>query len=287
MSDYVDALGHTPGEIQIENATAATCTAKGGHEEVTYCTVCGGELTRESVIIDALPRTPGDVQVENETAASCTAKGSYDEATYCTVCGEEVSRETIYTDMLPHSYDSQVTEPSCDQQGCTTHTCTVCGHSYTDSYVDALVHVYSYVLTTAPTAFETGTLTGTCSRCTGTHVVELPALSGEDYTCEVTLEPTETEPGSAIYTWKVTDYGTVTFEAVLPPLFLLGDVNDDGKIDTVDAFFIVAYYNKVRDLTEVQLAAADVDGNGRVDTVDAYFIVALYNKVIDSFPAQK
>lgn len=40
-----------------------------------------------------------------------------------------------------HSYDAIVTEPTCTEQGYTTHIC-VCGDSYVDSYVDALGHSY-------------------------------------------------------------------------------------------------------------------------------------------------
>lgn len=36
-----------------------------------------------------------------------------------------------------HNYVSSVTAPTCTEQGYTTHTCTLCGDSYVDSYVDA------------------------------------------------------------------------------------------------------------------------------------------------------
>ena len=41
-----------------------------------------------------------------------------------------------------HSYTPVVTAPTCTEQGYTTHTCTVCGDSYVDSFVDALGHKY-------------------------------------------------------------------------------------------------------------------------------------------------
>ena len=41
-----------------------------------------------------------------------------------------------------HEYTSVVTEPTCESNGYTTHTCTICGHSYTDNEVDALGHSY-------------------------------------------------------------------------------------------------------------------------------------------------
>ena len=39
-----------------------------------------------------------------------------------------------------HKYEAVVTAPNCTEQGYTTHTCSVCGDSYVDSYVDELGH---------------------------------------------------------------------------------------------------------------------------------------------------
>ena len=91
----------------------------------------------------------------------------------------------------------------------------------------------------------TGALTGTCSVCGGTITIVLPALNEEDYTYEVTLEPTDDENGTATYTWNITDYGIIVIEVKLRKLtgLPLGDVNDDGEVDIFDANLIVAYYN--------------------------------------------
>lgn len=42
--------------------------------------------------------------------------------------------------LVEHSYIAVVTEPTCTEQGYTTHTCTNCGDSYVDSYTDPLGH---------------------------------------------------------------------------------------------------------------------------------------------------
>ena len=41
-----------------------------------------------------------------------------------------------------HEYTSNVTEPTCTEQGYTTYTCSICGDSYKSDYVDALGHDY-------------------------------------------------------------------------------------------------------------------------------------------------
>ena len=44
----------------------------------------------------------------------------------------------VYLLSRGHTYESGITAPTCTEQGFTTHTCTVCGESYADSYTDAL-----------------------------------------------------------------------------------------------------------------------------------------------------
>jgi hypothetical protein len=55
----------------------------------------------------------------------------------CKVCGEVISVEEL--PLAGHKYESVVTKPTTTTQGYTTHTCTVCGDSYVDSYVKPIV----------------------------------------------------------------------------------------------------------------------------------------------------
>ena len=47
----VPAKGHTAGATVTENRVEATCTTDGSYDEVTYCTVCGAEISRTKVTI--------------------------------------------------------------------------------------------------------------------------------------------------------------------------------------------------------------------------------------------
>ena len=51
---------------------------------------------------------------------------------------------TLYAQWTPaphtHDYKADVTPPSCTEGGYTTYTCTLCGHSYRDTYTPALGH---------------------------------------------------------------------------------------------------------------------------------------------------
>lgn len=54
----------------------------------------------------------------------------------CNICGAVRSE-------LGHVYDEVVTQPDCINGGYTTHTCSLCGHSYVDGETEALGHTYS------------------------------------------------------------------------------------------------------------------------------------------------
>ena len=120
----------------------------------------------------------------------------------CTVCGkivyEEVAEHT-------HSYTDVVTEPTCTEQGYTTHTCA-CGDSYKDSYVAALGHDPVLKNAREATCTEAG-YTGdkVCQRCNavleaGSTIAALGHRWG-DWT--VTKAATETDEGVETRTCSV------------------------------------------------------------------------------------
>ncbi len=98
----------------------------------------------------------------------------------CTECGE------YYGDKLTHKYEAKVTEPTCEDDGYTTHTCTGCGDSYVDSKVDALGHEWDKgVIKPEPSCNGEGTKTFTCGLCGDTKTEVVSALGhtkGEEVT---------------------------------------------------------------------------------------------------------
>ena len=155
-----------------------------------------------------------------------------------------------------HDYAAAVTEPTCTEQGFTTYTCSKCGDSYVDDYVDALGHDYQPEAT-APTCTEGGFTTYTCARCGDSYIADELDATGHDWnepvyawavdysavtairtckndeshvetedgtiTSEVTREPTINTAGEIVYTATFTDpaFETQTVTAALPKL-------DDG-----------------------------------------------------------
>ena len=127
--------------------------------------------------------------------------------------GENVSSPAKI--VVKHNYVDTATAPTCTAQGYTTHTCSVCGDSYKDTYTAALGHNYSYAVTTKPTTSATGVLTGTCPRCKRTTTVTLPKLDTTDYSYSVVKAATCTATGTGRYTWKTTTYGSYYFDVTI------------------------------------------------------------------------
>jgi hypothetical protein len=84
--EEIPALGHTKGEVVVENNVAPGCESKGSYDNVVYCLVCDKELSRETISVDALGHKAGAVVVENNVDPDCENDGSYDNVVYCSVC---------------------------------------------------------------------------------------------------------------------------------------------------------------------------------------------------------
>ncbi len=75
-------------------------------------------------------------------------------------------------------------------------------------------------------------------------------------------------------------------EAVTTPPYTLGDVNEDGNINTVDALRVLRIFSGAIDintLSEGVKLAADVTKDGNINTVDALRILRYFSGAIESF----
>ena len=96
----------------------------------------------------------------------------------------------IVEERCAHTYgEGVVTDPTCTEDGYTTHTCTECGYSYTDSYVEAPGHHYESVVTD-PTETEQGYTTHTCTECGDSYVDSYTGPTGTEPT-DPSEEPTD------------------------------------------------------------------------------------------------
>jgi len=124
VDDETEALGHDPSDWTVK--VASTCTEKG--TEVIICNRCNDELDTREMELDPDNHT-FEVNTTNEVDPTCTEKGKRIDT--CSGCG--ITKE-VELDALGHKYVSKVTkEPTYDEDGVKTYTCTRCSNSYTEA----------------------------------------------------------------------------------------------------------------------------------------------------------
>ncbi len=161
-----------------------------------------------------------------------------------------------------HSYTEEVTEPTCTEQGYTTHTCS-CGDSYADDYVDALGHDEVTHEAKEPTCTEIGwDAYVTCSRCGYSSYEEKSAL-GHDIVNHEAKAATCTESGWAAYvTCTRCDHTTYTEQPALGHDFVDGSCSRCGDLEISANTFPGAYF---RDYVTENF---DTDGNGTLSAAE-------------------
>ncbi len=133
---------------------------------------------------------PSETHVHQWGAWTSDEKGNHTRV--CTLDATHVE-----TEKCENSMETSVTDPTCDEGGYTTHTCSVCKYSYTDSETGKLGHDYEYFFDK-----ETHTHTAVCKR-DNTHTLEATVCTFDDGV--VTLAPTCTEDGKKLYTCEYCD----------------------------------------------------------------------------------
>ncbi len=192
--------------------TAATCTAN-GTGRYTWKTTTYGSYYFDVTIAKTGHSYSYKVTKAPTTGATGTLTGT------CSKCSGTTTVTLPKLNTTDYTY-KVVTAATCTANGTGRYTwkITTYGSYYFDITIAKTGHSYSYKVTKAPTTSATGTLTGTCSKCSGTTTVMLPRLNTADYTYTVTKEPSYTETGIGRYTWKTTSYGTYSFEVTLPKM---------------------------------------------------------------------
>ena len=70
-----EKLAHISATAIEENRVEATCTTDGRYDNVVYCSVCNGEVSRESKVIKAHGHTNASAVEENRVEVTCTIDG--------------------------------------------------------------------------------------------------------------------------------------------------------------------------------------------------------------------
>ena len=191
VDTYTAALGHNLGDWT--ETKAPTCTENGA--ERRDCSRCD---YYESRTVVANGHTSSDWIID----AEATYESDGIKHKECMICFAIL--EESFIPMLTHSYESTVVLPTCTEQGYTVHTCSDCGDTYVDDYVDALGHAFdTWIQIKDPTCTEKGTDRRDCSVCEyyDTRDIEIIAHS---YSAVVT-NPTCTDRGYTTYTCNCGD----------------------------------------------------------------------------------
>jgi|GEM_PF-4750336 len=125
----ITALGHAYSAAYAWSDDGKTCT-------ITI--TCANDKDHGTVI-------NGTVTSAVKTPATCTEMGITTYSVSGTYDGFDYSDSKDVTDIPApgHKYVDTVTAPTCTERGYTTHVCSECQDTYTDTYVDALGHEYS------------------------------------------------------------------------------------------------------------------------------------------------
>ena len=232
-TESIEALGHTEGEAEVENAT---CQKTG--KSVVKCTTC-----KEVISEEVLPIADHDwAHLTTRVEADCANGIVGEETQYCTVCNK-----TRIAKIEGHTL-AVTTKASCEEDG--EKTCSKCG---TTEVIPARGH--NYEVTTEATCVIDGEKacqnTGATEEyvaCTSTEVIE---KLGHDYkttknaTCtpsdvftngeevcqrEGCTEDTEghTHVITAAHNWAITREATCATSG-------LQKCSDCGKVETIDA----------------------------------------------------
>ncbi|MGI6173609.1 MAG: Ig-like domain-containing protein [Christensenellales bacterium] len=192
-NEKVDVAQHDYTDI----VTPPKCT-EGGYTTHT-CTICGHSYTDTE--LPPTGHTPGDWEYDGN-----------EHWRVCAVCGEHIGTEA-------HAFTHTVTPPKCTEGGYTTHTCTICGYSYTDTEVPATGH------TTGDWVYDENEHWHVCSVChdrvdIAPHAfidtVKDATCTEGGYTtrtceCGYSYRANETEPlGHLFGEWVVVTYPTKT-----------------------------------------------------------------------------
>ena len=159
-------------------------------------------------------------------------------------------------------FTSKVTKPTCTARGYTTHTCSLCGYSYKDTYVSKIAHsMGAWSVTTPSSCTVAGEEQRKCKQCDYTESRDL-ALAAHSYAATV-VPPTTTEEGYTVHTCtECQDNYKDSFADKLPVVW--GDATGDGIVNGRDLVLLRQYLTKYDYETESSTVAvgAGCDANG-------------------------
>lgn len=159
--ETIPLLKHTESVAVVENIVASKCEKAGSFDSVVYCSVCGKELSRNTITVDELEHQYDTIV----TAPTCTESGY---TTYtCSLCGDSFVDDEIVA--LKHDIIIDEAVPStCTETGLTEgQHCSRCDEvTVKQETTPRLKHIVVVKDAVAPTCTQTGLTSGCyCENC--------------------------------------------------------------------------------------------------------------------------
>ena len=220
-SGSVNSSNHTNVDADWTTTVPVACTTNG--TRVKYCRACNAIAVSETITAPGHTFTSQTkTSTYLKTPATCTVDAVYYyKCENCSESSSSLAEPTTYTDVgsAPgHNYVATVHAPTCTVDGYTTHECSVCHDTYTDSIVTAPGH-------TSPSDWD-NVVPATCSvagvrekHCTvcGT-LLESEPIATVAHTWGVGVEsPVATCTTDGTITYTCTVCGATTTETVTAP----------------------------------------------------------------------
>ena len=259
----LNVLQHT----YIRTTVSPTCVDSGYISN--RCFVCG-----DTYVSDLVEPTGHSYQ-SVVTEPTCTEEGF---TTYtCSVCSDTYTDD--YVEASGHDYETTVIEPTKAEEGYTVYQCKNCEYNYIDDYVPPIFT--GVIVSGTVKSFATN---GENSETAETKIELFKAGEEEpSYTvavagtgvCDFILEDVEegtyilrvTKESHAVREYEIAVASEdVTCELVI---HLLGDINGDGRVNTIDTARANSHAKGVKALEGYEAVCADINGDGRINTVDA------------------
>jgi len=294
-----DPLGHVEDQ-RTENYVDPTCSVDGGYDVVTFCTVCGEELNRESFVLSAtgeheytlwvdhpekeyyeilvcwMCQNTDDYVDERVKTHEHIYEYDYRDASRhyqtCTICGEG-----SYT---YHNWDEGriVKDPTCTMLGMILYHCDLCDGTKAIG-IPMVEHSYDVVVT-EPTCTTQGFSTYTCTECGDSFIADFVAPLAHEYGEWILKTPATCEEQGVWYREcvRVCDCGSVEYKydeatghnygdwyITVAPTWTEGEQRRDCLNEGCDCY-------ETEVLAPVGILG-DVDGNGVVNSTDAMFVL--------------
>ena len=174
-----------------------------------------------------------------------------DVATENEQCDNILLNITLKDDVVEHNYIAEVTAPTCLSKGYTTYTCSDCGHSYQEDYVDALGHKggepvrENDIPASCATAgsYQMVTYCQNCNDPIKRETFEVPATGEHVYATEVERkEATCEEDGYIVNVCTCGDRQTTTLNKLGHDAAAAVKENEKANSCTVDGSFDMVVY---------------------------------------------